>query len=261
MRVKRAAVLLAVAAVVLLPACGGDDDPAATETDTVTLPAFSTARVYWLLDGKVWPAAREVQASDDAASVVMDELFAGPTEQERAELKFTTALPAYVGAPDVTVADGVATIELEGTDSLTREALAQIVYTVTALPGVDAVTIEGDGFVAASYTRADFEDQTPSVLVESPLPFEEVSSPVRAEGTANTFEATFSYELTDTDGRIVDENFVTATSGTGTRGTFEFATDEYEIPFDGIGSLIVFERSAEDGSKIHLVEIPLRMSK
>ena len=80
-------------------------------------------------------------------------------------------------------------------------------------------------------------------------------------GTANTFEATFHYELTDTDGRIVDENFVTATSGTGTRGTFDFTTDEYEIPFDGVGSLIVFERSAEDGSRMNVVEIPVRMTQ
>ncbi len=82
-----------------------------------------------------------------------------------------------------------------------------------------------------------------------------------ASGTANTFEATFHYELTDTDGRIVDENFVTATSGTGTRGTFEFTTADYDIPFDGVGALIVFERSADDGSRIHIVEIPLRMSR
>ena len=80
-------------------------------------------------------------------------------------------------------------------------------------------------------------------------------------GTANTFEATFSYELTDTDGLIVDENFVTATSGTGTRGTFDFTTDPFTVPFDGIGGLIVFERSAKDGSRINLVEIPLRMTK
>jgi hypothetical protein len=80
-------------------------------------------------------------------------------------------------------------------------------------------------------------------------------------GTANTFEATFEYELTDTDGRIVDDHFVTATSGTGTRGTFDFTTAAYEIPFDGVGALIVFERSAKDGSRINLVEIPVRMTR
>ena len=51
-----------------------------------------------------------------------------------------------------------------------------------------------------SYTRADFEEQTPIILVESPLPFEEVTSPLRVTGTANTFEATFQYELLDARG-------------------------------------------------------------
>jgi len=251
--VKRAALLLTVAAALLLSACGGDDEATATETDAVTLPAFSNAKVYWLLDGKVWPALREVQASDDATTAVMDALLAGPSPQEQQDLDFTTALPAGA-TPDVAVEDGVATVELD--EELTAEARAQVVYTLTQFPTVESVEIDGQ-----SYTRADFEEQTPSVLVESPLPFEEVTSPLRVEGTANTFEATFNYELTDTDGLIVDENFVTATSGTGTRGTFDFTTKPYTVPFDGIGSLIVFERSAEDGSKIHIVEIPLRMSQ
>ncbi len=130
-------------------------------------------------------------------------------------------------------------------------------YTLTQFETVESVRI-GD----KSYTRADFEDLTPAILVESPLPFEEVTSPLRVTGTANTFEATFQYELTDTDGRIVDEDFVTATSGTGTRGTFDFTTDEFTVPFDGVGALIVYELSAEDGqTRLHLVEIPLKMSK
>jgi germination protein M len=186
--------------------------------------------------------------------IALDQLVGGPTQDET-ELGLETALPDGL-EPDVSVEDGVATVELEGAADLSREALAQIVYTQTALPLVRSVAIGGQ-----TYTRSDFEDQTPPVLVESPLPFEEVSSPITATGTANTFEATFHYELTDTDGLIVDENFVTATSGSGTRGTFEFTTDEFTVPFDGIGSLIVFERSAEDGSKVNIVEIPLRMSR
>jgi hypothetical protein len=151
----------------------------------------------------------------------------------------------------------VASVALDGSGELSTEALAQVVYTASQFPTVESVEIDGE-----SYTRVDFEDQTPAILVESPLAFEEVSSPVRVTGTANTFEATFQYELTDTDGRIVDENFVTATSGTGTRGTFDFTTDEFTVPFDGIGALIVYELSAEDGTKrLHLREIPLKMSE
>jgi Immunoglobulin-like domain of bacterial spore germination/Sporulation and spore germination len=243
--VKRAALLLAVAAAVLLSACGGDDE--ATQV--------SDARMYFLLDGKVWPVANEVEGRDDVEVTMksLDALVAGLSE-DAAEIGMTTAIRPDLEVVSLTTEDG--TVQLELSENLSGAALAQVVYTATQSEGLEAVEIDG-----TTYTRADFEDQTPSVLVESPLPFEEVTGPVHAQGTANTFEATFNYELTDTDGRIVDENFVTASSGTGTRGTFEFTTDDYEIPFDGIGSLIVFERSAEDGSKIHIVEIPLRMSK
>jgi Immunoglobulin-like domain of bacterial spore germination/Sporulation and spore germination len=259
-----AAAVGALVCCLVLVGCGNGDDAAVTTDAETTTTSVESARVrvYFLRDGQVWPVAREIGdvLFDDIA---LDQLLAGPNDDEM-QLGLETALPEGLEA-NVTVEDGVATVELESATELTREALAQIVYTETALPGVDSVTIQGGvpegAFVALGYTRADFEEQTPSVLVESPLPFEEVDSPIRASGTANTFEATFHYELTDTDGLIVDENFVTATSGTGARGTFEFTTEEYTVPFDGIGALIVFERSAEDGSKVNIVEIPLRMSR
>lgn len=241
-------VALALAALVAglaLAGCG-DDGGDTTETETTTTSVESARlRVYFLRDGQVWPVAREVGDAlfDDIA---VDQLLAGPNADEL-QLGLETALPDGLET-DVTVEDGVAMVELESATELTREALAQIVYTETALPLVESVAIGGE-----TYTRSDFEEQTPSVLVESPLPFEEVTSPITAVGTANTFEANFQYELLDADGDIVDENFVTATSGTGTRGTFEFTTAE----FDDVATLVVFESSAEDGSRIHEVEIPL----
>jgi germination protein M len=254
--VKRA-LGLAVAAVLFVAGCGGDDNEATpTETATVTLPALTTARVYWLRDGKVWPVARELPAAS-IESGALDELLAGPTDRERTDLSATTAIPEQsqpVGTSKLGIRDGVATYHPPR--ALTEAGSAQVVFTLTQFPTVKKVEIDGK-----TYTRSDFEDQTPGILVESPLPFADVSSPIRATGTANTFEATFNYELTDTDGKIVDENFVTATSGTGTRGTFDFTTKTFTVPFDGVGSLVVFERSAEDGSRTKLVEIPLRMSQ
>jgi hypothetical protein len=200
------------------------------------LPAFSNGQVYWLRDGQVWPALREIQASGDATEAIMSDLVAGPSPQEQEELGLTTAIPAGT-TPDVTVEDGVATVELD--EELSAEARAQIVYTLTQFPTVESVEIDG-----TSYTRADFEEQTPSVLVETPLSFEEVVSPLRAEGTANTFEATFAFTITDSDGTLLAENFVTATSGTGTRGTFEFS-ESFTAPAGEAITLTVFENSAE----------------
>ena len=81
------------------------------------------------------------------------------------------------------------------------------------------------------------------------------SSIASSRSTANTFEATFEYDLLDPDGKVLKHDFATATSGSGTRGTFDF-----RVPFEapsGVGRLVVYERSAADGSKTHVVEIPI----
>ena len=251
----RRALLIGVLALLLAGCGGGDGTAEPTDTDTETTPAETTSlSVYWLREGKVWPALREVEETEAVAEVALEELLAGPTDGEEAELFFSTAIPDGASLESVAVENGVAEVELSA--ELPHEALAQVVYTASQFETVDSVEVGGE-----SYTRADFEDVTPAILVESPRYFEDVDNPLRAVGTANTFEATFQYELTDTDGRIVDQSFVTATSGSGERGTFDFTTNEYEIPFDGIGALFVFEISAKDGSRTNLVEIPVRMSR
>ena len=244
---RRLLPLLLVAAGLLLAGCGGDDSTDTSATDTITLPASSAGKVYWLRDGKVWPVARELPATDTAAAS-LDELLSGPSSEEEGDLEATSAIPSGTEL-EVEVAESVATVS--ASEDLSREALAQVVYTLTQFPTVTSVEVDGK-----TYTRKSFEDQTPAILVESPLPFAEVTSPVTASGTANTFEASFNYEVYDADGNLVGENFVTATSGTGTRGTFEFTTGD----FDSISKLVVFEPSAEDGSKTKLVEIPLTSS-
>jgi outer membrane murein-binding lipoprotein Lpp len=226
--VKRA-LLLAVAAALLLAGCGDDS----TGETTTTAADTTSARVYFLRDGKVWPVSREIDAAEDRATALTTELAKGPTEQEMQDLSLTTEIPSD---PDATY---------------TTAALAQRVYTLTQFPTMKSVEIAGK-----SYTRGDFEEQTPIILVESPLPFEQVTSPLRVTGTANTFEATFQYELLDSEGNVVDNNFVTATSGTGTRGTFDFTTGD----FSDVTKLVVFENSAEDGSRVNEVEIPLTVA-
>lgn len=250
----------AVAVVVLLVAgCdGGGGDSAADDVVTPPEPSVTNdVRVYFLRDAKIWPVLREVPKDRAQANAALEELFEGPTAHEAGELGLTTALPdegmtwSLLGPPERQ--RGAASLDVDG--QLSLPARAQIAYTLTQFPLLEAVIL-GD----RTYRRSDLEDLTPAILVESPLSFDDVSSPVHAFGTANTFEATFSYELKDPEGEIVEEDFVTATSGTGTRGTFEFRVP-FEVGLDGIGSLTVFERSAKDGSRINLVEIPLRMTE
>jgi germination protein M len=246
----------------VLTGCGGSEaaEPATTDRATESEPAEETdVSVYFLLDGKVWPVRRTIESTPAVASAALEALIEGPTEEESEELSLGTAVPEGTEVVSITVQDGVAQVAFS--TPLPNEAIAQAVYTLTQFPTVDSVEIVEGGVAIPGFERGDYEDLTPAILVESPRFFEEVGNPVRATGSANTFEATLQYELTDTDGRIVDEGFVTATSGSGERGTFDFTTDEYEIPFDGVGALVVFELSAKDGSRINLVEIPIRMSR
>lgn len=209
----------------LLPlavACGSTKSVTVTTTVTTTASgAKTTVRVYFMRDGKVGPVARELQSADRAS--LLAALDAGPTDAERA-IGFTRG---------------------QG-----NELTAEKVYTLSQFDPRKPVNVAGK-----SYTRADFEDLTPAILVEAPLPFATVSAPLRLRGTANTFEATFEYELLDSNGKTLAKHFVTATSGSGTRGTYDVT-----IPFappGGTGKLVVYELSAADGSRIHQVEIPL----
>jgi germination protein M len=254
--VVRLGALVAIA-LLLLAGCGGGDE---SGTPTETTPDTTELRVYFLLNGKVWPVRRVVGYTELPERAALEELLEGPTDREREDFSFSNdpfESTLSVDFQGLVIEGAVASVEVP--PRLREDGVAQIVYTLTQFPGITTVEV----VVAGSkrrFRRSNFEKFTPPILVEDPLAYEEVTSPLRVTGTANTFEATFAYELTDTDGRIVDENFVTATSGTGTRGTFDFTTGPFTVPFDGFGALIVFENSAKDGSRINLVEIPLRMS-
>ena len=244
-----------------LAACGGDggsttateqtttfDTDTTITTTTTTAPETTKLRVYFLLNGKVQPVAREVPKTQAVAQAALDELAAGTTAGE-GDLGLTS--DASFDISGVTIENGIAT--LDGEVPTSRTGRAQVVYTLTQFPTVQHVEIDGK-----HYARADFEDETPGILVESPLAFETVSNPIHATGTANTFEATFNYEVVDPAGKVVDKNFVTATSGTGTRGTFDFTTKPYTGKA-GEGALVVFEVSAKDGSRTKEVRIPVQL--
>ena len=135
-------------------------------------------------------------------------------------------------------------------------AVAQIVYTLTQFPNVRGVVFADTRVPGKGLTRADMEDFTPAILVESPVVGETVTGPIRVTGTANTFEANFILRL-EARGKKLAERFATATSGNGTRGTFD-ATIAPPAGTTGAVTLVVFEPSAEDGRPQNVVRIPLR---
>ncbi len=86
-----------------------------------------------------------------------------------------------------------------------------------------------------------------------------MTSPIQLAGTANTFEATVNYRLVDSAGTVLKEGFTTATSGSGTRGTFSVAIP-YPPGSAGAATLSIYEVSAKDGSRINVVAVPLQLS-
>ena len=283
---RKIAVGLLAALFVAMTACGDDADTSSSTTTaaptTTTAGSTTTAaptdqhqvRAYFLRDEKVGPVARQV-TGDEVAAGALEGLLSGPTADEE-EIGFTSTIPDGTELLGVDIEGRVATVDLSeefgsGGGSLSMMGrVAQVVFTVTQFPTVDAVDFEiagepvtalgGEGLlIGEPQTRADWEAMAPAILVESPLPFAEVTSPLPITGTANTFEATFIVNVTDGEGLIVYDQPATATSGTGARGTFDI-TATFEVPRPGIGALIVFEESAEDGSQINLVEIPLQVS-
>ena len=62
--------------------------------------------------------------------------------------------------------------------------------------------------------------------------------------------------LYDNDGLPIEEGFTMASTGGPDWGTFQFAVT-YEVDTPQLGALIMWEESARDGSRIHLVEHPV----
>jgi germination protein M len=251
---------LSLLLLVLASGCGGDDDSAGTtspgttvaETDTPSIPT-ETAKaltIYLLRNGKVAPVSRTVVTGRGVGAAALRELLKGPSADDEG---LETAIASGTELRSLAITGGVASVELS--KPLPQDdAVAQVVYTLTKFPTVKRVDIGADTPVG----RRAFESQTPPILVESPLPGETVKPGFAVTGTANTFEATFNYELQDDTGRVLAKDFVTATSGSGTRGTFAFDVG-YAVDEATNGKLVVFELSAEDGSRIHEQEIPLRL--
>jgi germination protein M len=236
-----------------------------------------TVSVYFLREtrlGKaVGTAHREVEIPEGktVAKSAITELLKGPTDKE-AEIGLDTAIPdgTKLNSINLDSETKVATIDLStkfgnGEPDTIQAEIAQVVYTLTQFPTIEKVSFQidgqdvdiiGDVDVSQPVDRTNFEEVTPLIFVETPAPFDEVEAPLRITGTANTFEAVFQADVLDEDGNTLVHQMMMATSGSGTRGTFDETLD-FTPPESGAITLKVYELSAKDGSVVNDVEIPL----
>jgi immunoglobulin-like protein involved in spore germination/sporulation and spore germination protein len=260
-----------VAIAVLLAGCGGSGDEttsasgttAASTTTSTTTPGEVTLDTYFFRDAALVPVSAAVPATSTPAHDALEQLLSGAPDG------YESSIPGDVTLVGVSIDGGVATARFsKGLGLPPRTAQAQIVSTLMQFPTVRGVAIEvegegavplqnGAGETVAPATDAAYVDLTADapIFVRTPARDSTATSPVHASGTADVFEATFQVEIR-ADGRRVATKTITATSGSGTRGTWETTLD---VP-SGDVTLVFYEASARDGSPLHETQVHLRVS-
>ena len=265
---------------------GSTSAPAETETAQAeaTLEEGSEAggsgpvtyEVWFANDEGLFVTYRTADATPRVGTAALLSLLEGPNDFERG-YGLTTAVPEGTQLLGLSIEDGVAHVDLTsefesggGTRSL-QTRLAQVVYTLTQFPTVKRVlfsldgepveVIRGEGVVVdRPVGRNDFTDVLPAILVEGPALGETVTNPVEIFGSANVFEANVSVEILDADGKEIARTFVTATCGSGCRGTFVLSVP-YDVNEEQDGTIVVHDDDAAGaGRPPHEVRIPVTLT-
>jgi len=227
-------------------------NPSAASSGTTIVRAY-----FWLggtanADGLV-AVLREIPATKSVATAAMNALLAGPNASEGAH-QITSTVPDGTQLLGLTIDSGVATVDLSnqftsgaGGDAY-QQRLGQVVYTLTQFPSIKGVSlrIEGDGD-ANVLRRTDYLELLPSMWVDRPAWGAAIGNPAHVTGSADVFEATFRVSILDASGKVIADQQVMATSGSGTRGTFDTSVP-YTIAKAQYGTLRVYNPSAQDGS-------------
>ena len=256
------------------PTPGFSDAPGATPAGTPG--ATTTVRAYFFLgsftaDSGLVPVLRVVPKTSAVGAAAMRALLQGPSEAELAgRPAMYTTVPEGTSFLGLTIDGGIATVNLSkefesgGGSASVLGRLAQVVYTLTQFPTISGVRFQLDGEPVTVFSgegvvvdhpvgRSDYTDFLPAIWVDRPAWGGVLGNPGRVTGLANVFEARFEIELLDAlDQSIVDVPAM-ASCGTGCWGTFD-VTLQYTVGTAQWGTLRVFDRSAQNGAREHVVE-------
>lgn len=95
--------------------------------------------------------------------------------------------------------------------------------------------------------------------IYEPAPNSVVGQSFIVKGQARVFEAVLNYSFEDGHNMLA-EGFATTSMGAPEWGDFSF-TVKFDKPTSPNGVLSIFESSAEDGTPIHVLHIPLKFEK
>ncbi len=96
----------------------------------------------------------------------------------------------------------------------------------------------------------------PAIVIASPASGATVHTPFHVTGPADTFEAVFRLQLRNGGGAVLLDQQVMATSGSGTRGSFDTTVT---TSAKGAATLVAYERSPRDGSPINTVTVSITL--
>ncbi|SCF17905.1 Sporulation and spore germination [Micromonospora purpureochromogenes] len=232
--------------------------PPRTGTPSPAGTGSVTVQLWFARAGVVVPTRRTRPTTVATSRLALAELAAGPTSAEAAT-GLATLVPA--GVEMVRIAEGTATVapppSFADTDAPTlRLRRAQVVWTLTQFPTVRRVAFAGSGVVLA---RTDLADLLAPIVVTEPAIGQRVTGPVTVAGTADVYEATVSIRILDGSGRVVGTGFTTATCGSGCRGDYRGGV-AYRLASAGPGTVEVYEVSPRDGSRTHVVAVPVLLA-
>jgi germination protein M len=183
------------------------------------------------------------------------------------------AVPADVSIVSTRLEDDLWTVDvnaafLDGAGGLLADMtmLNQLIYTITlpdsgtsvlfTVGGAPVEAFGSEGLVLTEpVDRESFrEDHLHRINLTRPIV--EHDGQYLIEGVANVFEATVAIAVVDEFGDIIDDQFVDATCGSGCWGDFSAAV-ESALVVPGESSIRVFQYSAEDGSVVDAITVPI----
>jgi len=261
-----------------VPSADASDEPSIEPSSSTASPSPSSAptgttvvRAYFWLDGGQGVAGlvavlREVPATKAVATAAVNALLAGPVAAEDSR-GISTAVPDATQLLGLSIDNGVATVDLSsefqagGGGDAYQTRLAQVVYTLTQFPSIKAVglQIEGSGDSIA-LKRTDYVQLLPTMWVDRPAWGGAIGNPAHVTGNADVFEATFRISILDGSGKVIADQQVMATCGSGCRGTFD-TTIPYTVTKAQYGTLRVYDRSAQDGSPENIRDYRVWLTK
>ena len=291
---RRVALLATLA---LLAACspgtgdlGSVATPPPTTTPSIDAPSpeptaggspgeTTTIRVYFFLDSfthqpGLAPVLYEIPKTQAVATAAVGFLLDGPSDMEDpTRPALVTTIPDGTRLLGITIEDRIATVDLSrefesgGGSASVFGRLAQVVYTLTQFPTVDAVTFKLDGEPVTVFSgegvvlnhpvgRADYTDQLAAIFVDRPAWGAALGNPARITGLSNVFEATFRVAILDGSDDVLVDVMAMAACGTGCWGEFD-ATLPYSVEAAQWGTLRVYDLSAKDGTPENVTDYPV----